>query len=312
MTVLSWRRQDATRQADRRDVNERRADTFVCECGDAGCSGTVDLSRTEYETVRGYGNHFVIVANHENPDAESVVTENGRFAVVETLAGEASKIALRTDPRPPFSAAPSRDMDVIGRPGQMPRRLQLAQLPDEGLFMLIHRPGAAGELFDRLGRNAYGLALEMVGDPTSAQEILYESFLALRGASIPLHAPRGSVRGRYTALVHRRAAEVVRGEKHRRSSERAEPRDRVGPGTNAVDRARALTLLRRLPPAQLEVIELAYFDALTPHEIATRLSEPVEVIGARMLAGLEGMREMLVVPPVTSVVERRLRVKAVS
>ena len=103
MTVLSWRGEDATRQASRRDVNERRADTFVCECGDVDCARTVRLSRSEYETVRGQGNHFVIVANHENPDAESVVTENTRFAVVETLAGEASKIALRTDPRPPFS-----------------------------------------------------------------------------------------------------------------------------------------------------------------------------------------------------------------
>ena len=98
----SWRRSEATRQAHRRFTNERRVDTFVCECGDPRCFGRLDLSRAEYETVRAYPNHFVIVANHENPDAESVVTENNRFAVVETLVGEASKIALRTDPRALF------------------------------------------------------------------------------------------------------------------------------------------------------------------------------------------------------------------
>ncbi len=107
----SWRRQDATRQAHRRDVNEsiehaggptasqRRVDNFVCECGDPNCARTICLSLAEYEMVRARANHFVIATNHENPDAESVVRENTRFAVVETLVGEASKVALRTDPR---------------------------------------------------------------------------------------------------------------------------------------------------------------------------------------------------------------------
>jgi hypothetical protein len=103
--VPSWRRGEATRQAHRRNRNERRVDIFVCECGDPHCFGRLNLSRTEYETVRAYPNHFVILANHENPDAESVVTENNRFAVVETLVGEASKIALRTDPRALFPGA---------------------------------------------------------------------------------------------------------------------------------------------------------------------------------------------------------------
>ena len=107
----SWHRRDARRQAHRRDVNEsledaerefapqRRLATFLCECGDPACDKPVCLSLSEYETVRAYPNHFVIVTNHENPEVESVVTESTRFAVVETLVGEASKIALRTDPR---------------------------------------------------------------------------------------------------------------------------------------------------------------------------------------------------------------------
>ena len=106
-----WRRQDAARQAHRRDLNESiegrvsgrrpepRVNAFVCECGDPRCTRRVDLSSPEYETVRAYPNHFLIAANHENPEVESVVTETKRFAVVQTLVGEASKIALRTDPR---------------------------------------------------------------------------------------------------------------------------------------------------------------------------------------------------------------------
>ena len=109
--VDSWHRQDARRQAHRRDVNESREGaeracptrprlaTFVCECGDPGCGKPVRLSVSEYETVRAHPRHFLIVTNHENPETESVVIESTRFAVVETLVGQASKIALRTDPR---------------------------------------------------------------------------------------------------------------------------------------------------------------------------------------------------------------------
>ncbi len=85
-------------------VPRRRVDTFICECGDPGCATKISLSLLEYETVRSHPNHFVIAANHENPDAESVVMETMRFSIVATLVGEASKVALRTDPRLPDSS----------------------------------------------------------------------------------------------------------------------------------------------------------------------------------------------------------------
>jgi hypothetical protein len=76
---------------------------FVCECGDPDCASTISLSPPEYETVRASANHFVIAANHENPEVEWVLTETKRFAVVQTLVGEPSKVALRTDPRTSYS-----------------------------------------------------------------------------------------------------------------------------------------------------------------------------------------------------------------
>ncbi len=75
-------------------------ETFSCECGDAACTDTVRLSIAEYESVRAYPARFVIVENHENPEVERLVSESERFAVVETLTGEASKTALRSNPRP--------------------------------------------------------------------------------------------------------------------------------------------------------------------------------------------------------------------
>ena len=104
------RRQEATEQARRRDANEsteesmeetgrRPADMFFCECSDPRCDRTVRVTIREYESVRERPNHFLIVLNHENPEVECVVWETKRYAIVETLTGEASKVALRTDPR---------------------------------------------------------------------------------------------------------------------------------------------------------------------------------------------------------------------
>ena len=107
---MTRRTQEATEQARRRDTNEsieasmqktgrEVAEGFFCECGDPRCDRTLSATISEYESVRDRPNHFLIVLNHENPEVECVVSETERFAVVATLTGEASKVALRTNPR---------------------------------------------------------------------------------------------------------------------------------------------------------------------------------------------------------------------
>jgi hypothetical protein len=49
--------------------------------------------------VRAHASRFIVVLNHENPEAESVIEQNSRFAIIETYAGGASRIARESDPR---------------------------------------------------------------------------------------------------------------------------------------------------------------------------------------------------------------------
>ena len=72
---------------------------FICECGDRACGGLLQLSVAEYEAVREHAARFAISPNHENPEVERVVEQNGRFAVVETVTGMLSKPARETNPR---------------------------------------------------------------------------------------------------------------------------------------------------------------------------------------------------------------------
>jgi hypothetical protein len=101
---------DARTQALFREVNEQIEqspggtrtdghDRFICECGNLDCMQQIELTRAEYEHVRGHASRFIVALNHENPETESIVEQNERFAVVETYAGAASQIARETDPR---------------------------------------------------------------------------------------------------------------------------------------------------------------------------------------------------------------------
>ncbi len=75
------------------------AEVYVCECGDAACSQRILLTRSEYEAVRGYATRFAVAVDHENPEIDQLVSEGGRYSVVQKIAGMPARIARETDPR---------------------------------------------------------------------------------------------------------------------------------------------------------------------------------------------------------------------
>ena len=109
--MASWRERESETQARSREANEATARAgvsaptdgvmgfFQCECGDEDCTCAIRLTATEYESVRAYATHFVIALDHENPESEQLVEEHERFAVVETVSGDAVMLARRSDPR---------------------------------------------------------------------------------------------------------------------------------------------------------------------------------------------------------------------
>ena len=108
--AVSWRGREARNEVRFRDQNEWIEATsdsygsepmmaFVCECGDAGCTEVIHLTRAEYESVRSVANRFAIALHHENPETEVVISESMRFAVVDKIEGVSMRIARDTDPR---------------------------------------------------------------------------------------------------------------------------------------------------------------------------------------------------------------------
>jgi hypothetical protein len=74
-------------------------EVYVCECSDPLCSVRISLTRPEYEAVRGYPTRFAIATDHENPEVDQLVSEGGRYTVVQKVAGSAARIARETDRR---------------------------------------------------------------------------------------------------------------------------------------------------------------------------------------------------------------------
>jgi RNA polymerase sigma factor (sigma-70 family) len=180
-----------------------------------------------------------------------------------------------------------------------PRR-DLAHLSDEALLALVSRgdDAALGELYDRYGRIAYGLALRIVRDRTLAEDVVQEGFLAVWRSAGTFRAEHGKPSTWILTLVHRRAVDLVRREERRR----ADPIDELAqPAGEATDeeawlRAQRQVVqeaLRKLPPDQREAIELAYYGGFTQSELAERLGQPLGTIKSRMFTGLRRLRELL-------------------
>jgi hypothetical protein len=101
----------ATTEALFRDVNERIAESaerfdaaeseFVCECSDPDCTHRVSASLAEYEQVREEPTTFLVLPGHEEDDIERVVSDRGRFRVVEKIQAAVRRTVVRLDPRGP-------------------------------------------------------------------------------------------------------------------------------------------------------------------------------------------------------------------
>ena len=179
-------------------------------------------------------------------------------------------------------------------------RKDAAQLSDEALLEAVAGSDeeALGELYDRFGRVAYGLALRILRDPTLAEDAVQEAFLQVWRGARDYRPERAKASTWVLTFVHRRAVDLVRREERRRADPLDETHEPTGEATDEEAWLRAQRqvvqeALRKLPPEQREAIELAYYGGFTQSELAEKLGQPLGTIKSRMFAGLKRLRELL-------------------
>jgi len=182
-------------------------------------------------------------------------------------------------------------------------RKRHAHLSDEALVALVARgdEDALAELYDRVGRIAYGLALRILRDERHAEDAVQEAFLQVWRSAATFRPERAKASTWVLTLVHRRAVDLVRREERRQTDpltddagatvEAAEQTDEAA--WLRFERERVQTALKQLPDLQREALELSYYGGFSQSELAERLGVPLGTIKSRMFAGLARLRELL-------------------
>jgi RNA polymerase sigma-70 factor (ECF subfamily) len=172
----------------------------------------------------------------------------------------------------------------------------------------LMRQVAAGEiggletLYDRYHTMAYALALRITTETGLAEDVVQDAFLGLWRNAGRYAEVKGSVRGWLLAIVRHRAIDAVR--RQRAGVALGDETEEILPASltlpdiwpevaGRLDAEQVRGALTGLPPAQREVIELAYFDGLTQREIADLTHAPLGTVKSRMRLGLVALREQL-------------------
>lgn len=189
-------------------------------------------------------------------------------------------------------------MQRSGSRGVLGRRL--LDVSDEALLGLVAAGDelALGELYDRFGRFAYGLALRVVRDPGLAEEAVQEAFLSVWRSAERFDGRRGKVRSWLLTIVHRRAVDFVQLAVRGQEIAAEEVVERTNPSTEETAAVReeqrvVRHALELIPGVQRQALELAYYGGYSQSQIAARLDVPLGTVKTRIFHGLRRLRALL-------------------
>lgn len=151
-------------------------------------------------------------------------------------------------------------------------------------------------LYDRYSKVVYSVALRVLRDPASAEDVLQDVFLGLWRRPETFVSTRGSLGGWLAVIARNRAIDTLR---RKRPSEQIEEVYLASP-FNLADEAERNTLMQRaraiimhLPLEQRKTLEMAYFDGLTHTEIAEITGDPLGTVKTRIRSALLTLRKEL-------------------
>ncbi|MDX2041375.1 MAG: sigma-70 family RNA polymerase sigma factor [Acidobacteriota bacterium] len=161
---------------------------------------------------------------------------------------------------------------------------------------------ALAALYDSTNRLAYGLILRVLGDASSAEEVLLDVYTQIWRQAANYDTSRGGPMAWLMTIARSRAIDRLRSGWQDR--QRKEPLDMLNDreteaaspeeATVASERQKFVrTALRTLSPEQREVIELAYYGGLSHSEIAVKLNQPLGTVKTRTRLGMMKLRETL-------------------
>jgi RNA polymerase sigma-70 factor, ECF subfamily len=167
---------------------------------------------------------------------------------------------------------------------------------DAALLALVQRGDdyAMSSLFDRYSKVVYSVALRVLRDPASAEDVLQEVFMQIWRNPESFVATRGSLGGWLAVVSRNRSIDTLR---RKRPTEQVDGME-LASNYNLANEAERNTMMEKargvihqLPVEQRKTLEMAFFDGLTHSEIAEMTGDPLGTVKTRIRSALGSLRK---------------------
>jgi RNA polymerase sigma-70 factor, ECF subfamily len=182
------------------------------------------------------------------------------------------------------------------------------ELSDEQLMARLDGPeveAALSELYDRYSRTVYGVGIKILGDRSSAEELVQEVFLKVWRSSGTFDPSRASFSTWLYRVTRSCALDLYRKRAHRvhqipdGETHVVTTRDSSAGPQEVVDESwlswRVSRALEVLDAPHKEVINLAYFEGFSQREISERTGVPLGTVKSRTANAFKKLRRELAV-----------------
>jgi RNA polymerase sigma-70 factor (ECF subfamily) len=177
---------------------------------------------------------------------------------------------------------------------------------DERLIRLIaqSQEGALAQLYDRYNRLVFSLALAIVNDRATAEEVTLDVFMRVWQKASTYRAEQAKVSTWLTHIARHHAIDVLRRRAARPDQHAVHWEDMIlkvessGPDPQdmaeiSLRRERILAALAQLPREQSQALTLAFFGGYTHSQIAELLGQPLGTVKTRLRLAMQKLRELL-------------------
>ncbi len=168
---------------------------------------------------------------------------------------------------------------------------------DDASLLALVRSGdepAMASLFDRYSKVVYSVALRVLRDPASAEDVLQEIFMQIWRNPDSFTAARGSLGGWLAVVSRNRSIDTLR---RKRPTDSVDDIVLASPYNLATEAERnslmerARGIITQLPSEQRKTLEMAFFDGLTHSEIAEMTGDPLGTVKTRIRSALLTLRK---------------------
>lgn len=179
--------------------------------------------------------------------------------------------------------------------------LSMERKPDAELAdaLLARDEDALREAIRLYGPLVHGMARRIINEPSLAEEVAQDTFLAFWRRPGAFDPARGSLQAFLLGVARNKAIDLVRREESlRRTREALSIQEQVAsketsPAEGIDERHEVKAALQQLSEVQREALVLAYFGGRTYREVAAELGIPEGTAKTRLRDGLNKLREVM-------------------